>query len=74
MISTDDRIAHARSRGESCVAIDVVTMIAASDAQRASAGTDAVLGLSAILDSLARWSSELLRHGIRQKENDDEFD
>lgn len=75
MISTDDRAARMRvRRDDACVAIDPVTVIAASNARRASAGISAALGLSSILDSLARWSSELLHHDTHQKENHDEPD
>ncbi len=74
MISTDDRAACALARGgTACVAIDAITVIAASDARRASAGIRAALRLSSILDSLARWPSELLHHDTNQKENHDEL-
>jgi hypothetical protein len=53
MISTDDRGADVLARrADACAAIDAVTVIAAADAQRASAGTTAVLGLASI--SMAR--------------------
>ena len=75
VISTDDRLVRLLAqRGEARVATDVVTMITAPYARRASASNDAVLRLSSILDSLARWSSELLHHDTHQKENDDELD
>jgi hypothetical protein len=75
MISTDDRAARVLvRRSDTCVAIEPVTVIAASDARRVSAGISAALRCSSILDSLARWSSELLHHDTHQKENHDELD
>jgi hypothetical protein len=75
MISTDERTVGALARRcAACVAIDAITVSAASGARRASAGTNAMLGLSSILDPLARWSSEPLHHDTNQKENDDELD
>lgn len=75
MISTDDRAARMLvPRGDVCVAIDPVTVIATSNARRASAGISAALRLASTLDSLARWSSELLHHDTYQKENHDELD
>ena len=75
MSSTDDRLARLLAEhGDASVAIDAVTMITAPYARRASASNDAVPGLSSILDSLARWSSERSHHDTHQKENDDELD
>jgi hypothetical protein len=49
MISTDDRLARLLAeRGDACVAIDLVTMITAPYARRASASNDARAG--ALLD------------------------